>query len=325
MEECRNRRVVVRLSALRRWPHWGEIDLVNRLGDGTGTVPMTGIVASATERGTPTHPGAVSPAQARAMFRAGLVTPTAGWCTGYVQANLIAVTKHLAYDMLLFGQRNPRPCPVLDVTEPGDPRPMLLAPDADLRTDLPSYRVYEEGELVGEVADASAFWRDDLVGFLLGCSFTFEGALKRAGVPVRHIEQGCNVPMYVTDIACRSSGPLAGPMVVSMRPVPAKLLPLVFELTGRYPGMHGSPVHWGDPSGLGIRNLDRPDFGDRVEIRSGEVPVFWACGVTPQVVVATSRISFAITHSPGCMFLSDQLEGQYDVTSTADFVAPGKA
>ncbi len=246
------------------------------------------------------------PAEWRRAIREGRWRgPTAGLAPGYAQANLVAVPKEYAYEFLLFCQRNPKPCPLLDVTEPGDPVPRYAAPEADLRVDLPKYRLYRDGELVAEVEQARELWRDDLVAFLLGCSFTFEAALQRAGIAIRHLECGCNVPMYVTRLVCRPAGRFAGPLVVSMRPVPAREVPRVFRICARYPMAHGTPVHVGDPSELGIADLDRPDYGDPVPIRAGEVPVFWACGVTPQAVAQRARIPFMIAHSPGHMFLTD--------------------
>src|SRR5262245_36702817 len=243
-----------------------------------------------------------------------LAVPTPGLALGFVQANLAVVPRDLAFDFLLFCQRNPKPCPLLDVTEPGSPEPHLVAPGADLRTDLPRYRVYRRGELADEPADLHAWWRDDLVGFLLCCSFTFESALLQAGVPVRHLEAGCNVPMYRTNLACRPAGVFRGPLVVSMRPLtPAQAVRAV-QVCGRFPRAHGAPVHLGDPAALGIRDLARPDFGDAVEVRAGEVPVFWACGVTPQAVAMEVRPPLLLTHQPGHMFLTDlrdaDLEGE---------------
>jgi uncharacterized protein YcsI (UPF0317 family) len=180
-----------------------------------------------------------------------------------------------------------------------------------VRTDLPAYRVYVDGELADETADVRAWWRDDLVTFLIGCSFTFEGALAEAGVRLRHVEQGVNVPMYRTTVRCRPAGALAGPLVVSMRPVPAGQVPDAVRVTARYPAVHGAPVHVGDPGALGIVDLDAPDFGDPVEVRSGEVPVFWACGVTPQAVAMESRPPLAIAHAPGHMLVTDARDSDY--------------
>jgi uncharacterized protein YcsI (UPF0317 family) len=244
-----------------------------------------------------------TPTRAREEFRAGLVTPTAGWCDGYTQANLVAVPRALAWDVLLFAQRNPKPCPVLDVLEPGAVDGPLFR--GDVRTDVPLYRVFVDGELVAETPDAREFWRDDLVAFLIGCSFTFERALAAAGVPVRHVEQGVNVPMYRTARRCRPAGALAGPLVVSMRYVPAALVDTAVSVTARYPAVHGAPVHVGDPHALGIADLDAPDFGDAVRPEPGDVPVFWACGVTPQAAIAESRPELAITHAPGHMLVTD--------------------
>ncbi len=247
-----------------------------------------------------------SPAYWRQEIRAGRWRrPTAGLVPGYAQANLVVVPRECAYDFLLFCHRNPKPCPLLDVTDPGDPTPHMAAPGADLRTDLPAYRVYAEGELVEERTDLLEVWRPDFVAFLLGCSFTFEDALQRAGIPVRHIECGRNVPMYITTRMCRPAGAFAGPMVVSMRPIPAALVPRSVQICARYPLAHGGPVHIGDPETLGIRDLDRPDYGDVVPIEPGEVPVFWACGVTPQAVAQRARLPLVITHAPGHMLLTE--------------------
>ncbi|MFC4786411.1 putative hydro-lyase [Nocardioides sp. MAHUQ-72] len=253
----------------------------------------------------------LAPAAARARFRSGFEAPTAGWCSGWTQANLVAVPRELAYDVLLFAQRNPAPCPVLDVSEPGEVSTRLFA--GDLRTDLPAYRVYEHGELVAETTDVTDLWRDDLVAFLLGCSFTFETALLEAGVPVRHLETGSNVPMYRTNRPCLDAGSLSGPLVVSMRPVPAELVSVAVRVTARYPAVHGAPVQVGDPGALGIADLDAPDFGDPVPIRPGEVPVFWACGVTPQAAVMASRPAFAIGHAPGHMAITDARDSAFQV------------
>jgi uncharacterized protein YcsI (UPF0317 family) len=234
--------------------------------------------------------------------------PTPGLALGHVQANLVVVPRELAFDFLLFCHRNPKPCPLLDVTEPGSAEPRHVAPGADLRTDVPCYHVYRHGELIETPSALGSWWRDDLVGFLLGCSFTFEHALLKAGVPLRHIEMGCNVPMYRTNIACRPAGVFRGPMVVSMRPmIPAHAIKAV-EVCRRYPRAHGVPVHFGDPSAIGIREIMRPDFGDPVEVRPGEVPVFWACGVTPQAVAMEVRPPLLITHKPGHMFVTDLLD-----------------
>jgi uncharacterized protein YcsI (UPF0317 family) len=259
---------------------------------------------------SPGEASLLAPSAARRSFRDGLAVPTAGWCAGYTQANLIAVPTALAPQLREFTSHNPAPCPLLDVTTAGAVGTSLAA-DADLRTDLPAYRIWRDGECVAEVPDATAYWRDDLVAFLIGCSFTFEAALIQAGVPIRHIEDGVNVPMYRTNRQCVPAGPFAGPLVVSMRPVPADLVTLAVDVTARYPAVHGAPVHVGDPMALGIADLAQPDFGDSVTIRPGEVPVFWACGVTPQAVVMASRPPFAISHAPGHMFITDVPDKRY--------------
>jgi uncharacterized protein YcsI (UPF0317 family) len=257
-------------------------------------------------------PAALSPDRARALFRGGAAVPTTGWSDGYAQANLISVPADWAYDVLLFAQRNPKPCPVLDVTDPGATT-TVLAPDADLRTDLPRYRVWRDGEVVAEPTDVRGAWRDDLVTFLIGCSFTFEGPISAAGVPLRHVEQGRNVAMYVTNRRCRSAGRLRGPVVVSMRMVPADLVDTAWRVSARMPAVHGAPLHAGDPAELGITDLASPDFGDPVEAEPGDVPVFWACGVTPQAALVASRPPFAITHAPGHMFVSDVPDATYRI------------
>jgi uncharacterized protein YcsI (UPF0317 family) len=253
-----------------------------------------------------------APAEARERFRAGLRTPTAAWARGYAQANLVALPRDYALDFMLFAHRNPKPCPLLDVTDAGSPV-TSLAPGADLRTDLPAYRVWENGECVAEPADVSGYWREDLMTFLIGCSFTFERALDAAGVPVRHVEQGRNVPMFVTSERCRPAGIFGGPLVVSMRPVPADLIPVAVSVTARYPAVHGAPVHTGSPADLGIADLAKPDFGDPVDFEDGDVPVFWACGVTPQVALTSARPPFAITHAPGHMLITDVRDEAYAV------------
>lgn len=231
--------------------------------------------------------------------------PTAGLAPGFVQTNLVILPRDLAFDFLLFAQRNPKPCPVIEVTDAGSPEPRMSAPGADLRTDVPKYCIYRDGALSDEVADLRSVWRDDLVSFLLGCSFTFESALLQAGVPVRHIEEGRNVPMFITGIECAPAGAFRGPLVVTMRPIPAALVARAVQITGRYPGVHGSPVHVGDPADIGVRDLAQPDFGDAVTIRPGEVPVFWACGVTPQAVAMQAKPPLMLTHAPGHMFITD--------------------
>jgi uncharacterized protein YcsI (UPF0317 family) len=228
------------------------------------------------------------------------------------------VPRALAYDFLLFCWRNPQACPLLEVTEPGDPEPKNLAPGADLRTDLPRYRIYRHGELEQEVTDLVSIWRDDLVGFLLGCSFSFEWALQETGIPIRHIEECVNVPMYITDRECRPAGRFAGPLVVSMRPIPSDLVSRAVEVTARFSLAHGAPVHIGDPGALGITDFERPDFGDPVSIRPNEAPVFWACGVTPQAVAMRAKPELMITQAPGHMLITDRRHDQLSDTESSE-------
>jgi uncharacterized protein YcsI (UPF0317 family) len=222
-----------------------------------------------------------------------------------VQGNLVVLPNDVARDFTRFCQRNPKPCPVIGVTKPGVPNVPELGADLDLRTDLPRYRVWRNGELAEEISDIGHLWRDDLVGFVLGCSFTFEEALTAAGIPLKHLAAGTNVAMYRTDIACEPAGPFAGPLVVSMRPLTPAGAERAIEITARFPAAHGAPVHVGNPEEIGISNISTPDYGDSVEIAPDELPVFWACGVTPQAAIATARIPFAITHAPGCMLVTD--------------------
>jgi uncharacterized protein YcsI (UPF0317 family) len=249
--------------------------------------------------------------QVRLDARSGTLTgQTASLAPGHVQANLAILPRELATDFLRFCQRNPKPCPLLAVSEPGDPCLPELGVDIDIRSDVPRYRVWRYGELVAEPTDVRDLWRDDLVSFLIGCSFSFEEAMLDNGLPVRHIEQGCNVPMYRTSIPTQPAGPFSGPLVVSMRPLkPADAIRAV-QVTSRFPSVHGAPVHLGDPGAIGIAEIDRPDYGDAVEIRAGEIPVFWACGVTPQSVVAAVRPAFCITHAPGHMLVTDLINSR---------------
>ncbi|NLJ33497.1 MAG: putative hydro-lyase [Firmicutes bacterium] len=241
----------------------------------------------------------------QATRRGDFTSPTPGLAPGYAQANLAIFPQKYAFDFLLFSMRNPKPCPILDVTEPGSPVPRLAAPEADLRTDLPKYRIWERGELVDEVTDITPHWREDLVAFLLGCSFTFEAALLGAGIPIRHIEENRNVPMYITNIQCTPAGKFHGPVVVSMRPIPPAQVVRAVQVTSRYPAVHGAPIHVGDPSQIGIADINKPDLGEAVTINPGEVPVFWACGCTPQAVAMEAKPDFMITHAPGHMFITD--------------------
>jgi uncharacterized protein YcsI (UPF0317 family) len=246
-----------------------------------------------------------TPEKIRKLIREMKITgPTAGMANGYAQANLAILKQEHAYDFLLFCQRNPKSCPLLDVTEVGSPY-LTVAKGADIRTDLPKYRVYREGVLTEEITDITSLWEEDMVGFLIGCSFTFEDALLNNGIPIRHIEEKCNVPMYKTNIECKSAGLFKGVTVVSMRPMPSRDVPRAVQVTSRFPSVHGSPLHIGSPKEIGIQQIDHPDFGDAVTIHEGEVPVFWACGVTPQAVAMEVKPSIMITHAPGHMLITD--------------------
>ena len=231
---------------------------------------------------------------------------TAGVAHGYVQANLMILPRDWAFEFLLFCQRNPKPCPLIEVVDTGCTAP-ASAPLADLRTDLPGYRVFRDGVLSEETDDIVRLWQPDFVSFLIGCSFSFESALIDAGIRLRHVDQGRNVAMYKSNLACTPAGRLRGNMVVSMRPVAASRVAQAVEISARYPLVHGSPVHIGHPESIGINDIGQPDFGDAVAIESDEIPVFWACGVTPQWIACQSGIPFCITHAPGKMFVTDRL------------------
>ncbi len=262
-----------------------------------------------------TQPGTASNGYAaRLAIREGRHRgPTAGLAPGYVQGNLAILPKALAADFMQFCRLNPKPCPLIGTSAPGDPRVPELGADLDIRTDLPRYRVWKNGELVGEPEDIKEFWRDDLVSFVIGCSFSFEEALMAEGMELRHIARGCNVPMFRTSIETYAAGPFHGPMVVSMRPLrPADAIRAV-QITTRFPAVHGAPVHIGKPELIGIKDVMQPDYGDAVEVRADELPVFWACGVTPQSVIATAKPEFCITHYPGSMLVTDRRNTEFAI------------
>ncbi|RQP25469.1 putative hydro-lyase [Albitalea terrae] len=248
---------------------------------------------------------------ARAAIRAGTFSGhTSGIARDHVQGNIVILPQSLASDFLRFCQRNPKPCPVLAVSEPGDPMLPKLGRDIDIRTDVPRYRVWRRGELIDESTDIRKLWRDDLVTFVIGCSFSFEQALLDAGLSLRHIDQNRNVAMYRTNIQTEPAGPFHGPMVVSMRPLRAADAIRAIQVTSRFPDVHGAPVHIGDPSLIGIKELSLPDYGDAVEVMRDELPLFWACGVTPQAAITQARPEFCITHAPGAMLITDLLNHQ---------------
>lgn len=242
----------------------------------------------------------------RAAAREGkFQNPTAGHAPDRLQGNLVILPLRDARDFLLFCANNPKPCPLIGFAGPGDPYLPTLGADIDIRADLPKYRVYRHGTLEQEPADITALWRPDLVTFILGCSFTFESALARRGLPPPHMERGGNVPMFRTRIETMPSGMFGGPLIVSMRPYPQSRAGEIFDLCARYPHAHGAPVHWGDPSRLGIADLATPDEGEPVPLRKDDIPFFWACGVTPQAALERAKPGFAITHAPGHMLVTD--------------------
>jgi uncharacterized protein YcsI (UPF0317 family) len=254
---------------------------------------------------------ALTSSLARQQIRAGTwLKHTSGLAESHVQANLVILPKQQADDFLLFCQRNPKPCPLLAVSEPGDFRLATLGADLDVRTDVPRYRVWSDGKLVAEPSEIKSVWRDDLVTFAIGCSFSFEQALMDSGVPLRHVAQGKNVAMYRSNIATQAAGPFYGPLVVSMRPMKAADAIRAVQITSRFPTVHGAPIHIGDPTLIGIVDLQKPDYGDAVDVMPDELPVFWACGVTPQAAIVQARPAFCITHAPGYMLITDLLNQQ---------------
>ncbi len=235
---------------------------------------------------------------------------TSGLAEGHVQGNVVILPQALAGDFLAYCERNPKPCPLLAVSRPGQASLPTLGDDINICTDVPRYRVWRDGELVDQPTDISALWRQDLMTFVIGCSFSFEEALLQAGLPLRHIAQKRNVAMYRSNMATQASGPFHGPMVVSMRPFKAADATRAADITSRFSRVHGAPVHWGDPLQIGIPDLSKPDYGDAVDVLADEIPVFWACGVTPQAAIAQSRPAFCITHAPGAMLITDLLNHQ---------------
>lgn len=247
----------------------------------------------------------------RERIRAGeFQSHTSGVAEDFVQGNVVILPQKYAKDFAAFCERNPKPCPVLAMSEAGEPMLRSLGTDIDIRTDVPRYRVWRNGELAAEPTDIQSVWREDLVTFVIGCSFSFEWALAQEGIALRHVNQGKNVAMYRTNVATTPAGVFYGPMVVSMRPLNAKDAVRAYEITSRYPRVHGAPVHVGDPSVLGIADLQRPDYGDAVEVKPDETPVFWACGVTPQAAITQAKPDFCITHAPGSMLITDLLNSQ---------------
>ena len=249
--------------------------------------------------------------QARRLIRAGSWTShTSGLADRHVQGNVVILPQSLAGDFLRYCQRNPKPCPLLAVSEPGDRLLPSLGEDIDICTDVPRYRVWHNGELASEPTNITPLWRDDLVTFVIGCSFSFEQALIEAGLSLRHVELGRNVAMFRTSLSTEAAGPFSGPMVVTRRPLRAADVIRAVQITSRVPNVHGAPVHIGDPSLIGITDLSRPDYGDAVEVLPDELPVFWACGVTPQAAIQQARPEFCITHAPGAMLITDLLNHQ---------------
>jgi uncharacterized protein YcsI (UPF0317 family) len=252
---------------------------------------------------------ATSAEQVRAAIRSGAYDGhTAGLAAGKLQCNLAILPERYALDFLRFCQRNPKPCPVVGIGDSGVPYLPTLGNDIDIRSDVSKYRVFRNGTFNDEVTDIADIWSDDLVTVALGCSFTFENALLRNGIPVRHIESGLNVPMFRTNIELTPAGQFSGQMVVTMRPIPAAQVEQAREISSRFPQAHGTPIAVGDPAQIGISDLGQPDWGDSVEIKTGEVPVYWACGVTPQNVLLDAKLPICITHSPGHMLISDVAE-----------------
>ena len=239
--------------------------------------------------------------------------PTTGFCMDYVHVNVVFLPSDYVRDFLLFCQRNPKPCPLLEFTSTSCAE--ILAPGSNLFTDLPKYNIIREGKICETTLNISEYQSSDLSIFLLGCSFSFEQALISAGVPVRHIEENKNVPMYITNIDTRPAGVFSGPLIVTMRPIPAELVDLAVQISARFPAVHGAPIHRGNPQAIGILDLGKVDYGEAVTVNAGEVPVFWACGVTPMQAILNARLPFAITHAPGHMFITDRRNSSLDISN----------
>ena len=238
---------------------------------------------------------------------------TSGLAYGYLQGNVVILPSSHADHFLRFCVKNPQPCPLVGFSEPGNPMLPDLGADIDIRTDVPRYRIWQDGKLEKEVSDIVEYWTDDLTAFVIGCSFSFEEALIEANLDVRHISCGVNVPMFETNMQTVPSGPFFGPMVVSMRPMRGRDAIRAIQITSRFPRVHGAPVHIGDPAHIGIRDLAKPDYGDPVAMENDEIPVFWACGVTPQAAIKAANVPFCITHSPGCMLITDRRNAEFAV------------
>ena len=261
---------------------------------------------------SPTEFSIAAARAARADIRSGRHRDvTSGLAPAIVQANLAILPEKYANDFLRYCQLNPKPCPLIGMTEPGDPALPMLGEDIDLRTDLPAYRVFRDGVEVDEVTDIGDYWRDDLVGFALGCSLSFEAALVDAGLPLRRYEYGMKVCAYRTTIETTPAGPSRGGMVVSMRSFTPQNAIRAIQITSRFPDVHGAPVHFGDPQAIGIEDVLKPEYGGWATIPDGDVPVFWACGITPQVAIEFAKPSFCITHKAGHMLITDKLNAEF--------------
>lgn len=256
----------------------------------------------------------------RAIRKGAWTRHTAGLARGKLQCNLAILPAEYALDFLTFCQRNPKPCPIVGISDQGDPMMPTLGHDIDIRTDVPQYRVFRDGLLSSEQPDITDLWRDDLVSVALGCSFTFENALVEAGIPVRHIERDTTVPMYSSNIQLTPAGPFSGTMVITMRPIPRQRVDEAIRISAQFPQAHGAPIAIGDPTDVGIADLQKPDWGDAVPVAADEVPVYWACGVTPQNVLRAANLPLCITHTPGCMLIADV--GERDDTNILSGLNP---
>ncbi|MDG0978639.1 MAG: putative hydro-lyase [Halieaceae bacterium] len=247
----------------------------------------------------------MTPSDLRQLCRTGKWnSTTAGVCDGYVQCNVVALPQAYAADFARFCAQNPRPCPVIGQSNPGETSISALG-GFDIRTDCPKYQLFVDGNPTDELQDMGDYWQQDWVFFAIGCSFSFEDALLETGIPLRHIQQNRNVAMYNTNIACHSAGPFGGNMVVSMRPLSVAHTIRAIQICSRFPAVHGAPIHFGNPQDIGIDDIDKPDYGDKIDILDSEIPVFWACGVTPQQALRAAKLPIAITHAPGHMLVTD--------------------
>ena len=253
----------------------------------------------------------MSPKELRTLIARGEFSrPTAGECPGYIQTNMVALPRAYAKRFEAFAKANSKAIPVLEIIEDGHCS-KTLAPSANILNEIPKYNILKDGILVETLKDITHYASEDLVFFLIGCSFSFENALIENGMPLRHVDEQKNVAMYRTNIKLTPMEGFEGDMVVSMRPIKKEKVADACIVTSHFPKTHGAPIHVGYPDMIGIDDISKPDYGDAIEIKPDEIPLFWPCGVTPQNVITSMKLPFAITHAPGHMFVTDRKDSEY--------------